>query len=306
MLFLRSWLEEYIDLSSFDNESLGDVITMKSSEVEEIIRVDDYFNNKVLIGRIENVRLHPDADKLRIFEVNLGSQMDKVTIVSAANNVKEGLFVPLATIGTQLPFLTITPRKLRGIESFGMCCGKSELTLEDQSSGLWELNDIINNDSSFLGQSIVSLGDKYFKQESIFDIKVLPDRMGTIGSHLGMALEIAICTENYDLLTQRAKDLLNPEKNAQKLQSISKADNKASSAEKLSLVFDNLDKQYVNNFELITSHLLQEYTLPHLYQRRMFLLKQNLSGTISDLSNYLLLDIGQPTHFFDLDKVTKL
>ena len=213
MLFLKSWLEDYIDLSKIDDSTLEQKITLKSSEVDDYTIITDYFDGKVVIGQITNLYKHPEADKLNIFEVNFGDKLAPVTIVSAAPNVTNGLVIPVALVGCKLPLFEISERKLRGVTSYGMCLGMSELALETgMSAGLWELNELLDsqNLSNVLGHSICKILPQYFPQDVVIDIKVLPNKIGAIGSHLGMALEIAGCLENRDLLTPLAASLLDP------------------------------------------------------------------------------------------------
>lgn len=305
MLFLRSWLEDYIDLMHASNQQLAEIITNKSSEVEEAIVVDDYFQGLVLIGRITNLRLHPEADKLSIFEVNFGTKRAPVIIVSAATNVREGLVVPIAMVGTQLAFFRVGVRKLRGIESQGVCLGMSELMLEtEMSPGLWELEEEIIKvglrAEDVLGQSICKILTNFFPQETVMDIKVLPDKIGQIGNHLGMALEIASCLENMNYLTPKAQYLLNPIDINTELEV-----NPVPTNSDLAINFQD-DTGYTNSFNTYQLKLKKEFILPHLLQRRMLLTGRNLIGTPADLSNYLLVDVGQPTHFFDTNKVLEI
>ena len=183
MLFLKSWLEDYINLSGFSNAELADIITRKSSEVEEIAEIAERFEGKIVVGKIQSLRKHPEADKLNIFDVNVGEK-GIIQIVSAATNARDGLIVPVALDGTKLAGITIQAKKLRGFESQGMCCGKSEMLLETKhSSGLWELNSFLE-DEAFLGWSICEALPEFFPTEYVLDIKVLPDKIGVIGNHL--------------------------------------------------------------------------------------------------------------------------
>lgn len=443
MLFLKSWLEDYVQLD-LENQKLAEIITTKSSETEEITEITDYFANLVLIGRIENIKIHPESSKLKIFEVNLSKTnkqnsqsqngkttnqttenstkncYQKVQIISAAPNVREGLIVPVALVGAKLPFLTVGAKKLMGTESQGICLGMSELALEtNYSSGLWELNGLLtqklqkenlqetsknlkklenlqsDNDQikngkmealenveladfdstssdleSFLGCSICEVLPQFFRPETILDIKVLPDQISRIGHHLGMALEIATILENHNLLTEFGKrslrtenklkitnldqknnssntaeipensqnsagqnpqpdisssqTLQNPNKeklNQEGLKLSGKIPNKENSSPEnnlfLSENFDSCDKTEpvnfentfvdffggTNNFDLYNLKLEKPFVLPHNLQMRMFLTSHNLVGGIVDLSNYLLVDMGQPSHFFDAQKV---
>ncbi len=304
MLFVRSWLQDYIDLTKYTNQELEKIITDKVAEVDETEVKSDWFKGKVVIGKIKNLRRHPEADKLNIFEMDFGGTIPDVTIVSTAPNSVNGLIVPVALNGCTLPFMTIAPRKLRGIESNGMCCGMSELMLETQySSGLWELNPILTekklSTQDILGKSICEVLPEYFPAQTIIDIKVLPDKYGQISNHLGMALELSIALEDYNLLTDTAKKLLDLDYISTEY---SKLVNQMPKSQTLIKIQDTTTSQYVNSFDLydITpKNPESDYILPHIYQQRMFLSSRNLIGNMSDLSNYLLVDIGQPSHLFD-------
>lgn len=314
MLFLRSWLEDYIDLSGFSNQELANLITLKSNEVDDILEIDDYFQNKVVVGKIRNVRKHANADRLKVFEVDIGQNLQNIQIVSAADNVRENLLVPVALVGCNLAYFKVTERNLRGITSYGLCLGKSELMLETKMSpGLWELEKDLQEEYSleenfdrFLGHSICQVLPKFFAKESLFDIKVLPDRIAQLGNHLGMAWEIAVIAENLNLLKEPFKEILLQEGFLKKQLKITKDQYnqsfKDSQGEEYTIEFiDNTN--YTNSFNLYQLELDREFILPCEMQKRMFLTQKNLIGGLADLSNYLLYDIGQPNHFFSQDRI---
>lgn len=296
MLYLRSWLEDYIDLAEISDQKLSDLISLKSGEVEGFSMIKDWFGGKVLVGKIENCRKHPNADKLNIFDVNIGTK-GKVQIVSAAPNVREGLLVPVALVGCRLSYLTLSERKMRGESSFGMCLGKSELMLETEfSSGLWELEDEFKNFNRevVLGQSICESFPEYFAAQTVFEIKYLQDKIASLGCHLGLSIEIARILENPNLLKPKAKRILKPETFWQDFQ-----------AQALKIENTNLpaasfkdDHNYTNFYSLFNLEMESEFNLPHQIQQRMFFTEKNLTDSIADLSNYLLFDVGQPSHFF--------
>ena len=304
MLYLRSWIEEYIDLTDYSNDELKEIITMKSGEVEEITEITDYFEGKVLIGKIENTRKHPDADRLRIFDVNFGDH--SIQIVSAAGNVRDGLIIPTATVGCKLPIMTILERKMRGEVSQGMCLGMSELLLETKfSTGLWELNEILSakkiSENDYLGKSICEILPEYFPKDSVIDIKYLADKISACGNHLGLAQEIAICLEKPELLTEKAKNLLNPESLLKNLK------NDISNNSKPELEIDFKDQSnYSETLSLFEIKVDDEYDLPHKLATRMFLTEANMIGGFADLSNYLLKDVGHPNHFFSQEKLKSI
>jgi phenylalanyl-tRNA synthetase beta chain len=302
MLFLKSWLLDYIDLKDINNQKLADILSSKSGEVEEVIEINDYFKNLAVIGKITNLRKHPSADRLNIFDVFLGNQ--SVQIISAAPNVYEGMICPVALVGCRLAGMTISERQMRGESSFGMCLGKSELMLETgMSEGLWDLSKDIENSENCLGKSVCEVFPNLFPGETVFDIKYLADRYSSCSNYLGLAIEIAFCLNEVERLTDKAKQVLDFENYLPKLIQEVKEISKNKSELKLNFQ-DKTD--YTNIFGLFHLKLENKFELPHKIIKRMFLSEQNILFSVADLSNYLLKDIGQPSHFFNLDKVLKL
>ena len=292
MLFLHSWLSEYINLSDYNPTQISDLLSLSSGECEEVNTITEYFDNKVVVGRIENLRKHPEADKLNVFDVNIGA-LGSVQIVSSAPNSRDGLLVPVAIDGAKLPYLTIVPRKMRGLESQGMCCGMSELALETNfSSGLWELNDLVTE--VILGQSICAVLPQFFPKDTTYEIKYLQDKLSACANHLGLAMEIAICLQKPELLRGLAKSIYYQEDFYSDL--ISKIQ---PATQQIQLT----DKTgYVDIYNIFELELPTSYDLPHIYQQRLFLTGKNLIGGLADLSNYFLYDFGQPTISFPTKK----
>jgi phenylalanyl-tRNA synthetase beta chain len=328
MLFLKSWLADYINLDDYTDQQISDILSLNSGECEEINVISDYFDGKVVVGEIRNLYKHPDADKLNVFDVYLGEEFkskhghDKVQIVSAASNARDGLICPVALDGAKLPYMTILGKKMRGLESMGMCCGLSELALETEySAGLWELNDLLQNSpylgegtarfpcdilsegggseadggSIQLGVSICKVLPQYFPTQTTFEIKYLQDRLSTCANHLGLAIEIAICLQKPELLKGIAKSVYYKEDFvAPVLESIQKSETQIS-------LKDNTDS--INVYNIFDLELPTTYHLNYEYQMRMFLTGKNLIGGLADLSNYMLFDFGQPNHFFSAAKI---
>jgi phenylalanyl-tRNA synthetase beta chain len=297
MLFLKSWLEDYIDLTGIDNKELADLICLKSNEVEEIKIIDDYYYNMVRVGVIKNVKKVPESDNLNYFNVNIGNS--EVQIVSAAKNVRDGLIVPVALIGANYGGFVVTSKKMKGFESQGVCLGKSELNQETIfSEGLWELNDIV--DHSDIGKSICEVMPTLFPKDVLFEIKVLPDKIAKIGNHLSMAIEIAIVTNRFSQLKSYAISLTN-ENEFKKLQekilnlSVEESNNTLSFEDKYN---------YSSSFAFFNIELENDFILNHKKRMRMFLIGENLTDTLADISNYIQLDIGQPSHLFDIGALT--
>jgi phenylalanyl-tRNA synthetase beta chain len=299
MLFLKSWLEEYIDLSDYTDNEISDFLSLRSGECESVETITEYFDGKVVVGIVENMRKHPEADRLNVFDVNIGNGK-KVQIVSAAPNTREGLICPVALDGAKLPYMTIIPRKMRGIESQGMCCGMSELALETEfSDGLWELNGIL--DQTSIGKSVCEALPKFFPSQVVFEIKYLQDKLATCANHLGLAIELAKIIQKPELLNGFAK-LINDPIEFTKLAS-EKLARLPESSKKINFV----DKtKQTNFFTILELNLERDFTLLHIYQTRMFLTGKNMIGGLADLSNYLLFDIGQPSHYFSSEKTPNL
>jgi phenylalanyl-tRNA synthetase beta subunit len=300
MLFLKSWLADYINLSDYTDQQISDLLSLNSGECEEINSISDYFDGKVVVGEIRNLYKHPDADKLNVFDVYLGEEFkakyghDKVQIVSAAPNARDGLICPVALDGARLPYMTILGKKMRGLESQGMCCGMSELAIETEySAGLWELNEIVK--ATDIGKSICEVLPAQFPVQTTFEIKYLQDRLSSCANHLGLAIEIAICLQKPELLKGIAKSVYYKENFVSPiLESIQKSETQIN-------LKDNTDG--INVYNIFDLELPATYHLNHDYQMRMFLTGKNLIGGLADLSNYMLFDFGQPNHFFSAAKI---
>lgn len=299
MLFLKSWLEEYINLTDYTDTEISDFLSLRSGECESVETISEYFGGKVVVGRIENLKKHPEADRLNIFDINIGNG-NKVQIVSAAPNARDGLICPVALDGAKLPYITIVPRKMRGVESQGMCCGMSELACETEfSDGLWELNDLITDET--LGKSVCEVIPQFFPTQTVFEIKYLQDKLASCANHLGLAVELSKVIQNPELLKGFAKSIFDPNefKNLvkHKIESLPKSTKK--------LTFKD-DTNQTNFFTVLDLELTNSFNLPHVYQIRLFLTGKNMIGGLADLSNYLLFDVGQPSHYFDTQKTTNL
>ena len=140
MIVTRSWLEEYIDLSDVENSQLNSRLNSIGLEVDSL--EEHTINEKVVVGEILSCSKHPDADKLNVCEVDIGTE--KVQIVCGAANVVDAKYVVVATVGAVLPGnFKIKKAKLRGVESLGMICSSSELGLPELEDGIMILDESI-------------------------------------------------------------------------------------------------------------------------------------------------------------------
>lgn len=312
MLYLKSWLEDYINLENVNNNELENLISTKSGEVEEIKDITDYFDNKLKIGQIIKCTKHPKSDNLTICKVNVG--FDQLQLITKAKNVYEEMLVGVALDGCKLPTITINNRPILGEISQGMMISKEEVLLETTFAGIWDLKadlslqffqkELQKEDiSDFLGKNLTEILSNLFPKETVLDIKFLPDKFSSFGSHLGLSLEIARLLEDNSKLKNLTKLILNPEEFWQKF-SLFVAKNVK--IEKPLLKLNNDLEDFCQQLLFLKipniSNLLSNNNL--LKQRmRLFLLNQNLTFNLADLSNYLLYDVGQPNHFADYDKI---
>lgn len=149
MIVTRSWLEEWIDLHGISTDELVKTLNSIGLEVDRVHRYE--IPKKIIFGRVLECEKHPDADKLNVCKVDIGSSIRQ--IVCGASNVRKGLDVVVATIGATMPDgLVIKPVKLRGIDSEGMICSAKEIGLEDCSDGILEIDSSIGEYT--LGQEV--------------------------------------------------------------------------------------------------------------------------------------------------------
>ena len=148
MIVTRSWLNEWIDLDGITTDDLCKTFNSIGLEVDRLITYD--VPKKIIFGKVLECEKHPDADKLNVCKVDIGTSIRQ--IVCGASNVREGLTVVVATIGAEMPGgLVIKPVKLRGVESEGMICSSTEIGLPDFMDGIIEIDESVQN---------VKLGDE--------------------------------------------------------------------------------------------------------------------------------------------------
>jgi phenylalanyl-tRNA synthetase beta chain len=265
-----NWLRELV---SFDlpAEDLADKLTMAGFEVEAIEDRRTWADG-VVVGRILSAERHPNADKLQVCSVDVGGDAP-LNIVCGAANARADLYVPVATIGTYLPNvdLKLRPTKLRGVKSEGMICSLAELGLEKESSGIYEFEG-----QPKLGSDVRPL---LALDDVILDVTSTANRADAL-SMVGIAREVAALTGGKltlpDMPVLKVENL--------KAKWVSVADRKACSA-------------YIGT--LIRSVTVRPS--PLWLQRRLQAAGMRPINNIVDVTNYILLEWGQPLHAFDAD-----
>ncbi len=267
-----SWLKEYVPLVD-GVAQLAEKLTMVGLEVDTVEDRFHYLNN-VKVGRVEAVRSHPKADKLKCCTVSIGET--RVEVICGAPNVATGQAVPLALPGTVLPDgREIQSATIRGVASSGMICSQAELELSSDHSGIWVLPDDLP-----LG---VSVAEALNLSDHVFDIDLTPNRPDCL-SMIGVAREIAAFSGQP----------LN-------LPAVPSGDDCQSIHEKTSVTIEDPDlcPRYA-------ARLIEDVTVgpsPDWLQERLRSVGQRPINNIVDITNFVMLEMGQPLHAFDFENL---
>jgi phenylalanyl-tRNA synthetase beta chain len=277
MQFSESWLRTFCNPANSTAE-LAETLTMAGLEVEELKPVAPPFT-KIVVGEIKEAEQHPNADRLRVCKVDVG-QAELLNIVCGAPNARVGIRIPCALVGAELPpgedgkpFL-IKVGKLRGVESEGMLCSARELKLSEDHGGLMELPL-----DAPLGQDIRSYLDL---DDTLFTLKLTPNLAHALSVY-GVAREVAALT-GAPLVTPAIRPVVvaNQDKVAVKI-----------SAPDLCGRFSGRVVRNVNT----------QAKTPQWMVDRLARCGQRSVTALVDISNYVMFELGRPSHIFDLDKI---
>ena len=279
----REWLEEYSDID-VDTTKLGDILTMTGSKVETIEQRGNDIKN-VVVGKILEINKHPDADKLVVTKVDVGDEI--LQIVTGANNIKAGDIVPIAKDGSELPGgVKIKTGKLRGIDSCGMMCsvGELKLNIADYEGQIEHGIMILGKEyEKYLGKDIVEVLNL---KEDIIEFEITPNRPDCLSIE-GLGREVAVSLN---------KDFKNPRKNIDELKV---EDKKEIEGLKVDIEAPDLCYRYiarmVKNVKIGKS--------PDWMQRRLKACGMRPINNIVDITNYVMLEMGQPMHAFDINSI---
>ncbi|HWM26681.1 MAG TPA: phenylalanine--tRNA ligase subunit beta [Chthoniobacterales bacterium] len=271
MKFSVNWLREFVELPS-SVEALAELLTFAGVEIEGVEKRGANFD-KVVVAQITASSPHPNADRLSVCQVDDGSGQTR-QIVCGAKNYKVGDKVPLAQPGAVLANdLKIKPSKLRGVESQGMLCSPSELGLSADGDGL-----LILSPDAKIGEPIASL----FPEDTILDVEITPNR-GDLLSHFGLAREIAALAGS-----SRCDD--RGRRNAPSLPRAG-AGVRISAPEQCPFY----SARRIENVKVGES--------PQWLRAKLEAVGLRSINNIVDISNFVMLELGQPTHAFDSEKL---
>ena len=260
---------------TIDWEKVWDLFTIRTAEVEGVEYVGKDIQG-VVVGEILTVEDHPKSTKLHVLSVNIGKEV--LQIVCGAPNVRVGLKVALIQVGGRLGEIEIAPRPLVGIESFGMCCSERELGMSDEHEGLIELPEewVIGTD---IKEYIPEIEDIVVE----IDNKSLTNRPDLWG-HYGIAREIAAIT-NHELNELELYDIVNDK-------------------EDLDINIINSDLCY--RYSGIKLDNVSNGKTPLWMKIFLFRAGMRSISLIVDLTNYIMLELGQPMHAFDSRSVANI
>jgi phenylalanyl-tRNA synthetase beta chain len=271
MQFSENWLRSFVN-PSMTSDNLGHAMTMAGLEVETQSPVSAVFS-KVVIGEILEAAKHPDADRLQICKVSVGREV--LQIVCGAANARVGLKAPCALVGAELPGLSIKQAKVRGVESFGMMCSEKELGFATEAIGLLELPV-----DAPVGQDIrgyLNLNDH------LFTLKLTPNRADCL-SILGVARDVAAMT-GASLCVPQIKPVM------------------VSSQRTLDVIV-NAPEACPAYFGRVVEGVNAKAKTPDWMKRNLERSGLRSISAIVDITNYVLIELGQPMHAFDLNKLS--
>ena len=276
MLISMNWIQDFVDLSGQDLDQLIQRFTLSTAEVEEIIHKGRDIE-KVVAGQILSVEKHPDSKKLHLLQVDTGRGV--VDCVCGAPNVREGMVVPFACAGGRVCAGEIRETTIAGYPSVGMCCSEAELGISADHSGLMELPE-----DTAPGTDIKAL---YAIEDTVFEVdnKSLTNRPDLWG-HYGIAREFAALA-------------------GRPLRPLEKAD--STRWESLPAVpIDIQDKELAYRYTGLRMDNVTVKRSPVNMRIRLFYCGSRAINLLTDLTNYLMLEMGQPMHAFDARRVDKV
>ena len=311
MLVSLSWLKQYIDLpDSTTSEEIGEKLKAGTVEVDGINNLAKNLSG-VVVGRVVSAVKHPDADKLKLCQVDVGAE--KLQIVCGGSNVRVGMLVALAKVGAKVRWhgegelVELGPAKIRGLESFGMICASTEIglgsmfPLKDEKEILDLTNVSLNGNEGFSGlvnrpsdsslsaqnddRAGVPLARALGLDDAVFEIdnKSLSNRPDLWG-HYGIAREVAALF-NKNLLEYKTKKIVKLKKSALKLK------------------VEVKDIKMCPRYMAVAMSGIKVGPSPDWLKQKLAAVGVNSINNIVDIANFVMLDLGSPMHAFDASKL---
>ena len=277
MYISMNWIREFVDLSGLDIMDLIRQFSLSTAEVENEIFHKGSDLSGVVVAEIRSVAPHPESKKLHLLKVDIG-ESEPVDVVCGAPNVREGMKTAFAKVGARLGEITIAPRPLAGYMSCGMCCSEKEIGISDDNSGIMDLDPAYANGTDL--KDIFAIDDIVFE----VDNKSLTNRPDLWG-HYGIAREFAALS-------------------GRPLKALPVADLEAyASLPALDIEIENDDCLRYSGLKFDNVGVSVS---PVNMRIRLFYCGMRAINFLADMTNYLMLEMGQPMHAFDSRKVESI
>ena len=271
------WLKDHLS-TNLKEEKLLDQLTNIGLEVESVENLS-VGNELFKIAKIVNTEKHPNADRLKVCDVNVGEKELK-KVVCGANNAREGLITIYAPPGAIIPKtkIKLVEAKIRGVPSKGMLCSESELNLSDESDGIIEL---------LKSKYEKSIGKSYFAKPSsnLIDLSITPNRPDCLGVR-GIARDVAASGFG-------------------KLKYFKEKKIKSKVKQNLKVKINNEKNQGCNTFGSCLINNVKNIESPQWLKDKLISIGQKPISAIVDITNYVMIDINRPLHAYDADKIEK-
>ncbi len=277
MFLSMNWISDFVDLSGLDKLKLINQFSLSTAEVENDIFFKGSDISGIICAEIKSIEDHPDSRKLHLLKVDAGDGQ-LTDVVCGAPNVKVGMKTAFAKVGAKIGEIEIAPRALAGYTSYGMCCSEKEIGISDDNSGIMEITDDIPCGTD--------LKDAYEIEDIIFEVdnKSLTNRPDLWG-HYGIAREFAALS-GRELKPIETIDWA-------KYDGLPKVDMK---------ILDPLCQRY----SCMQVENINKTVSPVNMRIRLYYCGMRAINFLADLTNYLMLEMGQPMHAFDSRKVGKI
>ncbi|MGM9937093.1 MAG: YtpR family tRNA-binding protein, partial [Candidatus Ornithomonoglobus sp.] len=277
MFLSMNWISDFVDLSGLDKVKLINQFSLSTAEVENEIFFKGSDLSGIVAAEIKSVEPHPDSKKLHLLKVDAGDGQ-LTDVVCGAPNVRVGMKTAFAKVGARIGEIEITPRPLAGYMSNGMCCSEKEIGISDNHDGIMEITDDIPNGTDL--KSVYAIDDIIFE----VDNKSLTNRPDLWG-HYGIAREFAALS-GRPLKPIETVDL-------SKYNDLPKVDMK---------IEDKLCQRY----SCLQVENISTNVSPVNMRIRLYYCGMRAINFLADLTNYLMLEMGQPMHAFDSRKVSRI
>ncbi len=277
MFLSMNWISDFVDLTGLDKMDLIRRFSLSTAEVENEIFMKGSDFSGIVVAEIKSVENHPESEKLHLLKVDIG-EAELVDVVCGAPNVRVGMKTAFAKVGARLGEIEIAPRPLAGYMSNGMCCSEKEIGISDDNSGIMDILEDVKNGTD--------LKDVYEIDDIVFEVdnKSLTNRPDLWG-HYGIAREFA------SLAGRELKPM--PQVDLSQYDNLPKIDLK---------IEDDLCQRY----SCLQVENIKKNVSPVNMRIRLFYCGMRGINLLADLTNYLMLEMGQPMHAFDSRKVEKI